>query len=145
MVTGWSWRVGSSCVPTSAISCTSAFPLDVTRIVICVGLLVSISACGGSTANRPCQVPARVFNWVKDFSASDCAGLLTDFCASDFCASDWAKATVVSDIRTTGSIKRSDFMFHPPSELIFWGAKVMRWAYSFASDQLYRISAALLL
>jgi hypothetical protein len=40
-----------------------------------------------------------------------------DFCASggtgateDFCASDCAKATVESDIRTTDSIKRRDFM-----------------------------------
>src|SRR5438270_12792672 len=47
----------------------------------------------------PSHVPARVFNLSKDF-----------------CASVWAKARVESDIRTTDSIKRRDFMFYSPQK-----------------------------
>ena len=62
--------------------------------IVVQSLSPDISGCGGSTVARPCQCSASVFSWAKDFCASDCA-----------------KVKVESDIRTTDSIKRSDFMF----------------------------------
>src|SRR5260370_32409358 len=111
MVTGWSYRVGSSGFPTSCISCTSAFPREVTRSETCDIVPFPISCSGGSVVIEACQEPARVFSWSKDFCASD-------FWVSVFCTPDCAKATVESDSRTTDSIMRSDFMFHSPQKFI---------------------------
>src|ERR1700730_2320679 len=70
----------------------SAFPMEVVRRETCMSW-PSMSPFGGRVVTRPSQEPVRVFNLSKDF-----------------CASDWAKATVESDIRTTDSRKRRDFM-----------------------------------
>src|SRR5579864_7105215 len=94
MVTGWSTLVGSSTAPASSISCTSALPRDVTRMVTWVGLLLFISGMGGTTLTGPSHLPARVFSSSKDFCASDCA-----------------KATVESAITTKQSSQRNDFIF----------------------------------
>src|ERR1700693_13614 len=95
--------IGSSGLPSPVISCTIAFPMEVTRSEACV-ILPSMSACGGTVVTWPSQEPARVFSLSKDF-----------------CASDWAKAKVHSDIRTTDSIKRRDFMF-VLLKLLYWGS-----------------------
>src|SRR6266481_6737230 len=39
-----------------------ALPLDVTRMVVCTGMPITL----------PCQVPARVFSFSNAFCASDC-------------------------------------------------------------------------
>src|SRR5882672_12068911 len=96
--------IGSSGLPAPVISCMSALPMEVARSETCMSL-PSISACGGRVVTWPCQEPARVFSLSKDFCASDCA-----------------KATVESDIRTTDSTKRRDFMFHSPQEVHFFFA-----------------------
>src|ERR1035437_5026771 len=70
----------------------------------CIGLPPDISGISG-TVTGPSHSPARVFMVAKDFCASDGTAA-----TEDFCASDCAKATVESDIRTTDSIKRRDFM-----------------------------------
>src|SRR6267143_4489399 len=40
-----------------------ALPLDVTRMVVCTGMPITV----------PCQVPARLFSFSNAFCASDCA------------------------------------------------------------------------
>src|SRR5208282_3395808 len=110
MVTGWSYLVASNGVPASWNSCTRAFPREVTRSERCIGLPPDISGISG-TVTGPSHSPARLFMVAKDFCASDVTGAMEAFCASDLSMSDWAKATVESDIRTTDSIKRRDFMF----------------------------------
>src|SRR6516165_10719977 len=109
MVSGWSYLAGSSGVPASFISCTSAFPREVTRSETCTGLSPQ-SGCGGSAVTGPCQVPARVFNVSNDFCASDGALL-----SLDLCASDCAKAMMANNTKTADNIKREDFMFNSPS------------------------------
>src|SRR5580698_3348945 len=69
MVTGWSYLVASNGVPASCISCTSAFPLEVTRSETCI-LAPDISGASG-TVTTPSHSPARLFKVVKDFCASD--------------------------------------------------------------------------
>src|SRR3979411_1460800 len=105
MVTGWSYLVASNGVPDAFNSCTSVFPREVTRIETWSGLPPDISGTSG-TLTGPSHSPARLFMVAKDFCASDDIGA-----AEDFCTSVWAKATVDSEIRTTDSIKRWDFMF----------------------------------
>src|SRR5215472_7342020 len=97
MVTGWSYFAGSSGVPASCISCTSAAPLDVTRMETCA-VSVFMPGCGGSMVVRPSQSPARVFSWVKDLSASDVVA-------------GWAKARTGRRITPASSIIRNDFIF----------------------------------
>src|SRR5258708_33461526 len=77
MVTGWSYLVGSSAEPASFISCTSAFPLEVTRSSTCTGLSPQ-SGWGGVAVTGPCQEPARVFSLSKDFCASDWVAAASD-------------------------------------------------------------------
>src|ERR1700686_630086 len=89
MVTGWSYLVGSKGVPASCISCTRAFPLEVTRSETWMGLFMSISAIGGSSVTEPCQVAARVFSLSKDFWASDWA-------AGDWATTDSERAKVTN-------------------------------------------------
>src|SRR5258708_7427412 len=55
MVTGWSYLVGSSAEPASFISCTSAFPLEVTRSSTCTGLSPQ-----PDWGDKPVQVELRV-------------------------------------------------------------------------------------
>src|SRR5208282_3912573 len=105
MVTGWSYLVASNGVPASWNSCTRAFPREVTRSERCIGLPPDISGISG-TVTGPSHSPARLFMVVKDFCASDGTGATEDCCAS--CC---AKATVASDIRTTDSTQRKDFIF----------------------------------
>src|SRR5215831_10860960 len=114
MVSGWSYLAGSSGVAVSFISCTSAFPREVTRSETWTGLSPQ-SACGGSAVTGPCQVPARVFNVSNDFCASDGALL-----SLDLCASDCAKAMMANNIRTADNIKREGFMFDSLSGLTCW-------------------------
>src|SRR3979409_1851682 len=102
MVTGWSYLVGSS-FPASLISCTSALPREVTRNETSPIAPLPISFTGGSVVIVACQGPGRVLSGSKGFCASD-------FGASDFCASCWANAAVESEIRTTESRRRRDFM-----------------------------------
>src|ERR1700722_1896641 len=112
MVTGWSYLVASNGVPASWNSCTRAFPREVTRSERCI-LAPDISGASG-TVTGPSHSPARFFRVVKDFCASDGTAATEDFSALDFSMSDCAKATVESDIRTTDSIKRRDFMLDSP-------------------------------
>src|ERR1700693_5299156 len=84
--------MGSSGLPAPVISCISALPMDVGRSETCMGL-PSMSACGGTVVTWPSHEPARVFSL-----------------SQDLCASDWAKATVESNVRTTGRIRRRVFM-----------------------------------
>src|SRR5450631_1614689 len=65
------------------ISCMSALPMEVTRSEICMGFPSMV----------PSQEPARDFNWLKDF-----------------CASDWAKARVESPMRAAESRIRRGFI-----------------------------------
>src|SRR5580704_301417 len=81
--------IGSSGLPSPAISCISVFPMDVTRSETRIVL----------PSNVPSQVPAKVFSF-----------------SNDFCASVCAKAMVHSDSRTSDSIKRRDFMVHSPKD-----------------------------
>src|SRR5690349_4675556 len=99
MVTGWSYFVESRGVPGSCISCTRAFPLEVTRSVIS-NLALSTSGAGGVAFTEPRQVPARVFSWSNDLCASDTTGVLgaSILCASD-CATD-CTADCMTDRRT---------------------------------------------
>src|ERR1700722_3438873 len=71
MVTGWSLRVGSSVVPAAFISCTIAFPREVTRSDTSVTAPFPMSAEGGTVVTEPTQEPARVFSLSKDFCAPD--------------------------------------------------------------------------
>src|SRR5436305_7844220 len=89
--------VGSSGVPGSFISCTSALPLEVTRNVTYMGLSsMAAFAEGRSVVTEPFHEPAKVFSLSNVFLASDWAGL-EDFGGSDwagledFGGSDWAK------------------------------------------------------
>src|SRR5215470_1064732 len=92
---------GSSGVPGFFISCTRAFPRDVTRSETQPS--PPMPACGGSTLSAPFQVPARLFSRAKDISA-------LDFCAAD-CAETATTATVESaPISIAVSAKRTDFM-----------------------------------
>src|ERR1700734_3632060 len=65
--------------------------MEVARSETCMSL-PSSSACCGTVVTWPSHEPARVFNWSKDF-----------------CASDWANARVESNIGTTDSTKRRHF------------------------------------
>src|SRR5690349_19573057 len=105
MVTGWSYFIGSKGVPASCISCTSAFPLEVTRSVIS-SLALSTSGFDGVAFTEPRQVPARVFSSVKDF----CASVSATGLSAILCPSDCAKATVASNIRATGGAKQKRFI-----------------------------------
>src|SRR2546421_11101679 len=97
-----------------------------------------------SVFTGPSQSPARVFKVSKEVCASDfgavvlgafilCVADCTVDCTTDrrtdlatepatecamdgasHCATVWAKATVASDSRTTGSRKRIDFIFDSP-------------------------------
>src|SRR6267143_1523939 len=116
MVIGWSYFVASSGVPASWNSCTRTFPREVTRSEACIGLPPDISGISG-TVTGPSHSPARLFMVAKDFCASGGTGA-----TEDFCRSDCAKATVESDIRTTDSTKRRDFMFHSPLEVHFFSS-----------------------
>src|SRR5215469_5301637 len=104
MVTGWSYLVGSSGVPASCISCTSALPREVTRREICPIVPSFISGWGGSTVIGPFHVPARDFSWVKEFCAAEGAGWVAEVCIS--C---WASAIVARPSRTI-AIRNRDFM-----------------------------------
>src|SRR5947209_3163433 len=94
MVTGWSYFVGSSGSVAPFISCTSAFPRDVTRNETSI-FAFPISCCGGSTVTPPSHLPARVFMVSKDLSASEGAAGL---------ASDWANATEARNSRVITSV-----------------------------------------
>src|SRR5215813_7918697 len=113
MVRGCSYCVGSSGLSGSCISCTSAFPLEVTRIVTCVCVPFPMLGSGGSVVTEPCHVPERLLSRLKDFWASVGTGL-----SAGLFASDCAKARVASDIRTRGRRKRTDFMFGSPSHVV---------------------------
>src|SRR5438477_2073054 len=98
--------VGSSGVPGSFISCTSALPLEVTRNVTYMGLPSKAAfAAGRSVVTEPFQEPARVFSLSNDFCASDWAGL------EDFCGSDWAKTPIARNNKKADTVMRSDFIF----------------------------------
>src|SRR5947209_2366746 len=98
--------VGSSGVPGSFISCTSALPLEVTRNVTYMGLPSKAAfAAGRSVVTEPFQEPARVFSLSNDFCASDWAGL------EDFCGSDWAKTPMARNNKKADTVMRSDFIF----------------------------------
>src|SRR5437764_15295414 len=98
--------VGSSGVPGSFISCTSALPLDVTRNVTYMGLPSKAAfAAGRSVVTEPFQEPARVFSLSNDFCASDWAGL------EDFCGSDCAKTPMARNNKKADIVIRSDFIF----------------------------------
>src|SRR5580704_2597595 len=73
MVTGWSYLVASNGVAASCISCTSAFPLEVTRSERCI-LAPDISGAS-ATVTGPSHSPARLFMVVNDFCASDGTGV----------------------------------------------------------------------
>src|SRR5208283_2806926 len=115
MVTGWSYLVASSGVPASWSSCTSALPLEVTRMEMWRGLPSDISGISATVA-EPSHSPARDFMVAKAFCASDGAGAVEDMCGSGFCVCDWAKATVESAIKATESIERRECMVEPPWE-----------------------------
>src|SRR5271169_2935171 len=115
---GWSYFVASNGVPASWNSCTIAFPREVTRSERCIGLPPDISGISG-TVTGPSHSPARVFMVAKDFCASEGTAATEDFCAS-VCA----KAIEESDIRTTASVNRRDFIFHSPQEIQFFLARV---------------------
>src|SRR5574340_20017 len=108
MVTGWSG------IPETDNSCTSAWPLEVTRSENCANLPSTVGSCG-KVVSWPTHEPARVFSLSKDFCASDgTTGVCMSECAGGFCASDCANAKVESNIRTTDRTKHRDFMFHSP-------------------------------
>src|SRR5215470_3773813 len=113
MVRGCSYFVGSSGLSGSCISCTSAFPLEVMRIVTCVFVPFPMLESGGSVVTDACHAPARLLSRLKDFSASVVTGL-----SAGLVASVCATATVASDIRTRGRRKRTDFMFGSPLHVV---------------------------
>jgi len=59
--------VESSGVPEACISCTTAFPREVTRREMCTGLSISGIPCiGGSRVTGPSHSPARLLTVLKD-------------------------------------------------------------------------------
>src|SRR5256885_2064888 len=108
------------------------FPREVTRIERCKGLISTFDAIGMSVSTGPSQSPARGFRISKEVCASDFgAGVLAapacvEATVECSCALDCAKATVESEIRTTESKKRRDFIFPSPYGPRFF-VGILRW------------------
>src|SRR3954447_447777 len=95
MVTGWSKCAGSSALPGSYISCTSALPREVTRRFRSRMASLPPFGIGGSIVTFPFHEPASDLSWVNDFWASD-----------------WANAASVKVARARARMGRSGFMKH---------------------------------
>src|SRR5215472_16412890 len=64
--------IGSSCLPSIFISCTTALPMEVTRRESCACLPLAVGSTG-MVVRKPSQEPDRVLIVSNDFCASDCA------------------------------------------------------------------------
>src|SRR5512140_3177914 len=91
--------IGSSGLPSTCTSCSSALPIDVTRSVTCARLPCTSAICG-TVVSVPSHEPATAFILSKDFCASDCPN-----------------ATLDTAINTANTTKQRSFM-HPPQRLL---------------------------
>src|SRR6187549_3797022 len=108
--------IGSSGIPATLISCRTALPLEVSRIVTCT-TLVCKSGVGGTVVTVPSHSPAKAFILLKEAAASD-----------------WANATADTANRVTAKIERF-ILSSPCLGFLATRCSAARWLYCYTPLQ----------